>query len=551
MFLAVLVVGYLIYAKPPTAPDRYILTADEIVTMDISQPNVEAILVEDGIISAVGSIDALKQQANVEVIKLDGTLTPGLIEPHTHPVATALLGATLDISNFKYDNREDIMAALKEAVDKPAITPWLIAYGWDPVAIPDLTPPTREELDAISSDRPILILTQMLHDAYVNTAAVNAAGITLDGSLLHETAAVDSVLTQIPPASEPIAELLVRRQYSRYAQAGFTTIGVAGAVGRHENPIELLRKISTEENSPLRSFVYLIERHLDAHTIGGNLDFSILGAKYWMDGSPFTGGAATAMPYAENAFVNKHLNIPSGTLADVMIPASGLIERIETLHKQGYQIALHVQGERAIDEALDAFETVQTKHPMPGLHHRLEHNALITEAQMDRAAELGVSLSFFVDHIYYYGHVLPLLFGDERTARYMPVRSAFESGAVVTLHGDHPATPLNSLQTLETAIIRAARVGDSTVGINEDITPYQALQAMTINAATQLGQQDAIGSISVGKQADFTLFSDNPLTADLETIVPLATWKSGQPVDHRAVAWLKPSLVWGAVLGLF
>lgn len=541
--------GYTFYATPPSAPDQYIITADNIVTMDDNMPVAEAVLIENGVITSVGSLAALQSQADVAVIRKTGTLTPGLIEPHTHPIASALLGATLDISSSKYSDRESIMAAIKDAAGKTAITPWLVAYGWDPVALPDLTPPTREELDAISADRPILILTQMLHDAYVNTAAVDAAGITLEGSLLHETIAVDSVVTQIPPPSPAVSELLIRRQYSRYAQAGFTTVGVVGAVGRHQDPVGILKQISTDGNSPLRTFLYLIERHQKANTIGGNLEFGILGAKFWMDGSPFTGGAATQDPYAQNAFVNDHLNIAVGAQHPVLNPAHVLIKRIEGLHKQGYQIALHVQGERAVEAALDSFEAIQTAHPMPGLHHRLEHNALITEAQIVRAKHLGVSLGFFVDHIFYYGHVLPKLFGETRAARYMPVRSAMDAGAVVTLHGDHPATPINPIQTLISATTRKARTGDIITAPLQRIPAQQALEAMTINAAIQLGKGGDLGSISVGKQADFALWSGNPMHDDLTTIEVRETWKSGNPVDHRAIAWLRPGLIWNAILG--
>ncbi|MCP4999683.1 MAG: amidohydrolase [Hyphomicrobiales bacterium] len=542
-----LTLGYWVYAMPPSAPKRYILTADTIITMDDANPEVEAILIDDGVISAVGTLDALTLKSDAEVIRKDGVLIPGFIEPHTHPIASAMLGASVDISSIKYSSRSEIMAALKAAADKSALTPWLIAYGWDPVAIPELTPPTREELDAISRDRPILILTQMLHDAYVNTAAVEAAGITLEGSLLHETIAVDSVVTKIPPPATEVTELLVRRQYARYAQGGFTTIGVTGAVGRHEDPVGLLKKISTEPTSPLRTFIYLIQRQLNQHIIGGDLDFAILGAKFWIDGSPFTGGAATETPYEQNEFVNDYLNIPAGFKDNILNPADRLEKRIEKLHAQGYQIALHVQGERAVEAALEAIERVQAAHPIPNLNHRLEHNALITKAQMERASRLKVSLGFFVDHVYYYGHVLPKFFGDERMARYMPVNTAFQSGSVVTLHGDHPATPIDALQTLRTATTREARFGDGKTAESEAITRHQALQAMTISAAKQLGQQDMLGSISVGKQADFTALSGNPLTDDLGELEVLGTWRSGQPVDQRAVSWLRPQLIWGAL----
>ena len=545
-----LTMSYWNYASPPSAPQTFILSADTIITMDDANPEVEAVLIEDGVIAAVGTIDGLSSQSGAKVIRSSGVITPGFIEPHTHPIASALLGASVDISSFRYDNRDDIMDALKVAAGKTALTPWLIAYGWDPVAIPDLHPPTRAELDAISPDRPILILTQMLHDAYVNTAAVEAAGITLQGSLLHETEAVDSEVSKIPPPAPEVSELLLRRQYVNYAKGGFTTIGVTGAVGRHNDPIGLLKTVSTDDGASLRTFVFLVDRELDHEIIGGDLDFAVLGAKFWIDGSPFTGGAATAEPYEQNSFVNDYLNIPAGYRNNIQIAADALEERIKGLHAQGYQIALHVQGERAVDVALDAIERVQTASPMPGLHHRLEHNALITREQLARATGLGVSVGFFVDHIYYYGHVLPNFFGAERMKRYMPVNSAFQSGAVVTLHGDHPATPINALQTLAIATTRKARTGDIQTGLSEAITPYEALTAMTVNAAVQLGQGDDLESIAVGKQADFTVLSGNPLTDDPGQLQVLGTWRAGQPVDQRAVAWLRPSLVVGVLLSM-
>ena len=193
-------------------------------------------------------------------------------------------------------------------------------------------------------------------------------------------------------------------------------------------------------------------------------------------------------------------------------------------------------------------EHIQTVKPTPTLNHRLEHNALITKEQMARAADLGVSLGFFVDHIYYYGHVLPQLFGSNRSNRYMPIKSAIESGAIVTLHGDHPATPVNAVQTLKSATARASRIGAEKLAPKEAISPSDALKAMTLNAAIQLGQEKTLGSITIGRQADFTLFSGDPLVENLDTIVPLATWKAGQPVDTRAVSWLKPPLIWKAAL---
>lgn len=539
------------YARSPSLPSQYILTADNIVTMDPKHPDPEAIVVRDGRIAALGPKATLLAKQTLPVLHYNGTLTPGLIEPHTHPIASALLGAALDISSFKHSDRDSMMAALADAADKPAITPWLIAYGWDPVALPGLTPPTLQELDEIAPDRPILILTQMLHDAYVNSAAIKASGLKLSSHHLHETEAVNQVVATIPPPSPAVSELLLRRQMARYARAGYTSIGITGAVGRHHDPIGLLHKLSTEDRSPLRSYVYLLEQQQNHTHFGTDPSFAILGTKFWMDGSPFTGGAATAAPYADTEFVTHHLNLSALHLAPLNHSASDLINKARVRHQKGQQIALHTQGERAIDMALDIIEALQAEHPRPKLQHRLEHNALITQPQLKRAAELGVTLGFFIDHIAYYGPALPQLFGDERAARYMPAASAIRHGVTVTLHGDHPAVPIDPVRSMITATTRQSRDGSITIAADEALTQTQALRAMTLNPAIQLGQALELGSLSVGKQADFTLWSADPTRAKLDQLHVLGTWKSGQPVDTRVVSWLRPSLIWQALAQAF
>lgn len=554
--------------QPASAPDEYILTSGTILTMDANTPRVEAIAVSSGIITGRGDLKDLQNtHPGVKLIDLEGqTLLPGLIEPHTHPIASALLGAVFDVSGFTYLNRADIMAALEGAGEAMALTPWLIAYGWDPVAVADLAPPSLEELDRISPERPMIVLTQMMHEAFVNTAALKAAGISMEGDpedrhgvlrdadghptgVLRELDAINAVLGFVPPAADPVVEILLRRQYAAYAKAGYTTIGVTGAVGKHPDPVGLIQRISGH-SSPLRSFVYLMPEQFDRYLLGGDAEFSILGAKFWMDGSPFTGGAASDAPYENTELTNERLGIPQSHLAGLAMDEDEFASEVMRLHRLGYQIAVHVQGERAINAALSAFEVAQNDMPRPELHHRLEHNALITRDQIRRAGRLGVSLGFFIDHIYYYGDALPQLFGADRASRYMPMRWAVDVGVVTTLHGDHPASPIGPLRSLRSATTRLSRSGDTQTAPEQSISIEAALMAMTLNAARQLGQEKLIGSLEVGKLADFTVLSGDPTSVEPDKIVDLdvtETWKNGQPVNTGMMSWLKPGLVISAL----
>jgi predicted amidohydrolase YtcJ len=553
--------------RPETVPARLILTGGEIITM--AEPEgqqggqstavgapVEALLIEDGVITQMGALAALTS-SGAPVYDLEGkVLTPGLIEPHTHPIATALLGAVVDISGFSHHSRAEVMQTLRAAADQTALTPWLVAYGWDPVAIADLSVPTLAELDAIAPERPMVVITQMLHEVYANSAAMQAAGIALvsdepaegiirdnDGratGAFRELAAVNAVLGAMPSADPAVIELLVRKTYADYAKAGYTSIGITGAVGKHPDPVGLLRHIGATE-APLRAYLYLMPHQ--GTELGGTDDFRVLGTKFWMDGSPFTGGAAFAEAYEHSDLTSERMHLPHGHLGPVSYEAEDFAAKVAVLQAAGHQIAVHAQGERGIDRVLDAFAAAGQ---VERLSHRLEHNALITPAQIERATALGVSLGFFVDHIYYYGDALPDIVGS-RANRYMPVGTAMRAGAVTTLHGDHPASPIDPLRTLRTAVERGSASGQSQTAPDQAVSRRDALRAMTLNAARQLGQADLIGSIEVGKRADFTLFNGNPLRSDWQALAVAGSWKEGQPAHTGLSSWLRLGPAWVAL----
>ena len=555
IILLVLAAGY-IYLLPADQDDEFVLTGT-ILTMEEKSPKINAVWVKDGIIQGIGE-EAIKaaSDGNLPIHDLgDQVLTPGLVEPHTHPVAAALLGATVDVSAFTHNNRQEIMTTLREATDGMALTPWLIAFGWDPVAIADLDPPTLEELDTLSTDRPIVILTQMMHEAYLNSAAFRAAGVKITNpndhtegfirdesgkltGVVREVSAISKIISTAPSAPTSVSELLLRLQFKKYAKAGYTTIGVTGAVGRLPDPVGMLKKISIEEISPLRTFVYLLPNQVEQYPLGGNDRFQVLGLKLWLDGSPFTGGAAFEDGYHDSKLTSERLGIPHSHRGDLNYSLDDLREIIPAYHAKGYQIALHVQGERAIEEALTIFEETISNNPKPNLEHRLEHNALITATQLQRAKKLNLSTGFFVDHVYFYGDALPQLIGSDRVNRYMPVKSALKAGLVTSLHGDHPATPVDAVRVMTTATHRLSKSGKNLTAPSQIISPQQALYAMTMGGASQLGQQDLVGSIKRGKQADFTLFNKSPLQVlygaktDLKVV---KTWKAGQETDTRSL----------------
>jgi predicted amidohydrolase YtcJ len=367
-----------------------------------------------------------------------------------------------------------------------------------------------------------------------------------------EVNAINYLLRALPALPSALTALILRWQLAEYARGGFTTIGVLGSVGRAEDPIGLLESLTEDPRVPVRAVVYGLPHQLDLDSgPQANHDgrFVLRGVKFWMDGSPYTGGAAFAEPYEDTALTRERMHLPAGHMGPLNYEREAFAAELGRFHRAGYHVAVHTQGERAVELVLDAAESVLQAHPWPDHRHRLEHNALISQEQIQRAKALGFELSFFPDHIYYYGDRLAEIVGA-RVERYMPVGSAFREGHRATLHSDNPMTPIGPLRVIRTAVLRTPRKGGGVIGPGERLTIDQALRAMTTNAARQLGVEEHRGSLEPGKAADLVILSRNPRETppeELAEIEVLGTWIDGQPVDTRNASRPNLALAWHAL----
>lgn len=554
--LITLGIGFAVSARSANGPQHALFYNGTIRTA-ASPALAKALYMRDGVIIAVGDLESVEAMAPRSVRRFDlegGALTPGLIEPHTHPLATGLLGQAINLSGPHPGGRDEVMTLITQGLARGGPSPWAIAFGWDPVLLGAVEPPSREELDALSPDRPLVILTQMMHEAFANTAAFEAAGITTDtpdpehgyferdsaGALtgrIVEVDAVSQLMAGIPAPSDAALEFILADAYTAYARAGYTTIGITGLVGRARDPLAILQTVAGHERAPLNTVLYLLPEQSPAgfalfdDTTNDAITWAA-GVKLWLDGSPFVGGAATEAPYADTAFNAEVLGLPPGWRGPLALSRETALAHAMEAQREGRQLAFHVQGERAIDLALDVIDAAQRAHPQPDLHHRLEHLALATPAQIERAANLGVSMGFFPDHIGYYGHRLEAMFGPERAGRYMPIHAALDSGAVVTIHGDHPASSIDAVRVMALPVTRRTPDGAQ---LGETIAAQDAFAMMTINAARQLGRDGETGSLEPGKRADLVWFDHDPVAAleAGETFSAQQTWVSGRPVDTR------------------
>jgi hypothetical protein len=401
----------------------------------------------------------------------------------------------------------------------------------------------------------------MMHQAFVNNAVYKAAEITREtpdppgggmflkddhgnlNGVIYEFSALEHILKKMPKTPQGTAELLLNLQYAQYAKAGYTSIAALGPVNIAGYPLNFMANLSRNADVPVRSFVYPLKKQLDRSgwpSGYGNDHFRIKGVKLYMDGSPYTGGAAFAEPYLNTEATLKRMNLQPNHRGKVNYSEASLLQTLTKYHNAGYQIAIHAQGEIAIQMILNAFTEILEKYPRANHRHRLEHNALITNSQIIQAQELGLTLSFFMDHIYYYGEQLPQIVGPDRAARFMPLGSAFAAGHRASIHTDNPATPIDPFRVISTAVTRKPKNTEVILGPAERATIDDALKAVTINAAWQLFEDDQRGSITVGKAADFVLLSHNPLRVNPENInyiSVLCTWIDGNKVNTSPWTW--------------
>ena len=514
-----------------------------VVTMDGDQV-VEAVAVRGDEIIAVGSNDEVEELVgtSTEVVDLEGkTMLPGFYAPHDHfPGSGRVAVSSVDLNSPPIGTVEtmaELVAALStRAADTPA-GQWVQGRGYDDTLLKEQRHPTRTDLDAVSTEHPIFISHTSGHLGVANSRALELAGITRatpdppggviqkdpdtgePNGVFEESGGMVSRLIPTPTRDQQLEAF--RWAVQDYVEDGVTTAVVAG--GSRTSLINL-RQARDEGLLSLR-IITMMSRGapelLSAAEAGGlgshfgDTRLKVGAIKIVQDGSNqgYTGYFTEPYhtPFKGDA---NYRGYPRRSRED-------LTTMVKELHHAGYQIAIHANGDAAIDDVIHAFREAQQEYPRPDARHRIEHCQMVRADQLDSIAELGVSPSFFVGHVFYWGdRHRDIFMGPERAAGISALRSATDRGIRFTVHDDTPVTPVNPLQLVWVSVNRLTRTGQ-VLGPEERVTPLQALRAVTIDAAWQNFEEDIKGSIEPGKLADLVIVSDNPLTVDPETIVEI------------------------------
>ena len=510
---------------------------------------VEALAIGGGKILAVGSasdISALGDAAT-RIVDLQGrTLLPGFIDPHHHTCLSALLAdLLLDVGYAKYQKRADVVAALKAAQAKTPPGQWIRAGGFDNLLQGgDLS---MQILDEISTKHPILVLYVNGHAAAANSMAFKIAKIPQDvgnlpgggrfgrgpdgklSGLIYEEPALSRFFAVAIPAITP--ELMARALVSytkQVAAVGNTTLHEPGTV--KPEWVEPLAKLSNTLDARMSASLSAdaIEASKAFASLGVGAKarqipgsrFSLYGIKFWADGSNQIETAAQTTPYLRSTRRGT-TNFSKAQMADTCRAAKDA----------GWPIMIHCHGDAAIDAALDAIKSAYGANPAIGLN-RVEHATMARQDQIERMKRLGVEPSFHPNLLLLYGGAYrDKIFGPERAKFMIPAGACTKAGIAFSLHTDAPAAPIGPLRLVQTAVTRRCEIDNSVIGPDQAITLDQALKAITINAARQIGMEDMIGTLEKGKEADLTILESDPYKTDPQNIMAIKvseTWVEGE-----------------------
>lgn len=525
-----------------------------IITMEGDFPDcmVEAVVVRDGKIAFTGSLEqACKStKGSVKMVDLDGRcLMPGFIDGHSHVTMNGQMAACADLHDC--ESFDDIVDALEGYLEKDfkKRTGVLLAFGYDHNFLEEKRHPDKRVLDRVSTEIPIMVLHVSGHICCVNSVMLDLAGLDSDiedpdggtyGRLedgrelsgYAEEGAMAAFQKVLKEHMRPDVLKMLRSMQKAYLEHGVTTIQ-DGATTKSD--FAMLH---------LASMLHLLKADVVAYPIMNDDGFRIMGKygkkyhdyrnhlriggyKMILDGSPQGRTAWMTMPY-EGA--------DDGYCAYPWLDDEVVGKNAERAIDEGRQLLAHCNGDAAADQYLNAYERALEKTGSTAdLRPVMVHCQTARSDQFDRMCSIGMLPSIFVGHVWYWGDVHLKNFGPERGNRVSPVGNALERGMIFNFHQDTPVTKPDAMHSVWCAVNRETR-GGKRLDPAQAIDVYNALKAVTINAAYQYFEEGSKGSITPGKRADLVVLSASPLDVDpydIRNIEVFETIKDGKTVYSK------------------
>lgn len=494
-------------------------------TMDKDCPLAGAVAVRGGSIIAVGEKDAcaMALEKGYQPIDLKGrTLLPGFIDTHLHPIMLIYFALNCDLGGIASIGQ--LKQELSRVLERKNDSTWLAGLNFDEQNLKEKRVPLRQDLDEISRNRPVIVIKHDGHSVFVNTRAMESAGITAStpdpeaGTIEREAdgypsgvfreAAAKLILNAMPMPELPALIDGARSTFKRLASLGLTSLGVvlqtgeegpAGSAGAFDVmamqlfsadcPFSLYSLLITPDITGLED---LRSSALSAspHKLGG--------FKLFADGTFGSSTAYMHAPFADNAD-------KSGIL---MHQPEELYRQMATAHNAGWQVCIHAIGDAANRLCAELYGRLFREFPSAGRRHRIEHASIMDDWTMRELARLGIIVSTQPMFIHSEKGWLGSRLGDERCRSVYPFRSLLDAGIKLAGASDGPIESQDVLHAIQCCVTREG------FEPHQCITVEEALRMYTIDAAFAQFEEGIKGSITPGKRADLVVLSEDPLSVN-------------------------------------
>lgn len=519
----------------------------DVLTMDESLPNAEAVVVEEGIIIFVGTNEeAMKQKDGAELVNLEKkTLLPGFIDSHSHfsGMVFSNLNCSLEGTKSFQEIKDRIIRFIKERNIPEG--EWIVADNYDQNMLEEKSHPTASFIDAFAVKYAVVLQHKSGHMGVFNSLALKKLGVdsntqNREGGLIgkdengltgymEEADYIEYIKAKPMPSQQEIFEgfFSAQKVYAGYgittAQEGLFVKELSGLYKALQMQKMLVIDIvgyvdCNNKEALLEQFNDCIKKYKEHFKIGG--------IKILLDGSPQGKTAWMKTPY-----VGETEYYGYSTMKDEV-----LLEHIRYAMEKELQVLAHCNGDAACEQYIQAVDQIGKIYPvMKKMRSVMIHAQFLQKRNVPDLKVMKMIASFFVAHVYHWGDIHIQNFGKKRADQICPVKTTIDNGIMYTLHQDSPIIMPDMIETLWVATNRTTK-GNVKLGVDECVSIYDALKGITINAAYQYFEENLKGSITIGKMADFVVLDKNPLKVGKESlrdILVLETIKEGSTIFKR------------------
>lgn len=512
----------------------YLFINGEVITGNEDGKVEEAVAVKENIIIDVGSNEHILklQNESTEIIDLKNkTLLPGLIDSHLH---ISMYGAnqlfTIPCKDYEINTIEDLLYEITEKVKETPLGNWVRVSGFNETNIEEQRFPTKEELDNITRNHPIIVMRTCGHISVVNSKALEIGSIDKDtpdpsggeigrdskgnpNGMLYENAHMN----MFSIASYTEEELSEAHKFAseKFAEKGITSIHDATGFGMYN--IRALQKDSKEGIIKQRVYAMIgalneaesIVKHMTNSGIVtglGDKKFKIGPVKLFLDGSSSGPTVWTRKPYTSNSEDYGIHYFTQDEVDELFLPA----------HEKGWQITAHAQGDAAIDMMLNTIENAHRLYPRSNTRHRIEHAGIASPDLRKRMKELNVVPIPNPAFLYEYGDGYVKNYGERAYDMY-PMGSYYNENILAAIASDCPVTDYNPMRSIHASVTRKSSSGQ-IVDQDKTVSLLQAIRMHTYNGAYASFEEDIKGSIEPGKLADLVLLNESILSIDIDSL---------------------------------